>query len=281
MIDCVEIGNARLYHADARSVSIEPESVDLIFTDPPYGHNNNSNDLIGNIEKALSRLGRGQNPLRPIANDGKEADDLVRWFFSNSKAWLRSGGCCCCCCCGGGGPDPQFARWSLWMQDAGLFFKQMIVWDKGPLGLGWHYRRSYETVLVAQRDKMKCNWYDKSGCVENVIRPGMHGIRKMIPSKEEHPTEKPKELAALFIRLHSLPGDVVFDPFMGSGSTGVAAASLGRKFIGIEFDKRWFDLACRRVEQAVSHPIFESRKAPVMGLLRQTRFREVNRKLKS
>jgi hypothetical protein len=128
---------------------------------PQYGHNNNNNDLIHRIEKAIpSRrrkgdTGSGEYEPRPIANDGPEANELVQWFFGEANRLLAGGGCCCCCCCGGGGPDPQFARWSLWLDEA-LGFKQMVVWDKGPMGLGWHYRRSYETVLVGEKRGARC-----------------------------------------------------------------------------------------------------------------------------
>ena len=78
--------------------------------------------------------------------------------------------------CGGGGPDPQFARWALEL-DQHLDFKQMVVWDKGPMGMGWHYRRSYETVLVAQKPGAACRWFDKTNRIENIIRH----IPKIIP----------------------------------------------------------------------------------------------------
>jgi DNA modification methylase len=147
----------------------------------------------------------------------------------------------------------MFARWSIAM-DRHLDFKQMIVWDKGPMGMGWHYRRSYETVLVGQRRGAACKWYDTTDRVENVIRPGHYGIRKLIPSKDDHPTPKPPELAQHFIRLHTQPGDTVLDPFMGGGSTAVAAVREGRKFIGIELEQRWFDIACRRIEEVYAQP---------------------------
>lgn len=131
-----------------------------------------------------------------------------------------------------------------------LSFKQMVIWDKGKIGMGWHYRRSYETVLVASKGKGKARWYDESHRIENVIRPGDYGIRKIIPRADQHPTEKPSALAAHFIRLHTQPGDVVLDPFMGSGTTGLAAAELGRSFIGIEKDPRYFTLAKRRLKGA-------------------------------
>ena len=246
-----------LYFGDARKLlpKLDAASIDMVFTDPPYGHNNNDgDDLIRRRERALGekpKVGwRGrptvaatsQNPARPIANDGKEADDLVKWFFSESARLLKKPGCCCCCCCSGGGPDPQFARWSLWL-DKVMRFKQMVIFDKGPMGMGWHYRRSYETILVAEQPG-KSRWYGGNE-VENIIRPGAYGIRKIIPSASQHPTEKPVELARHFIRLHSEPGDIILDPFAGHGTTLAAAKMEGRRAIGIELSEE-FCLAAKK-----------------------------------
>ena len=250
----VQIGDCTLYNADCREVLPLLPAVDFVFTDPPYGHNNNNGDLIHNWEKALGRpLGCGSNP-RPIANDGaKETKELIEWFFAQLPKLLRPGSCCCCG--GGGGPDPQFARWSLEI-DKHLDFKQMVVWDKGPMGMGWHYRRSYETVLVAQRKGAACKWHTDSDSIENIIRPGYLGIRKIIPKASDHPTPKPPELARHFIRLHTKKRETVLDPFMGGGSTGVASVKEGRKFVGVELDPQWFELSCRRIEQAYAQPDF-------------------------
>jgi len=240
-----------LYLGDCLEVlpTLPTASVDLIATDPPFGHNNNNNgDLIHRWESALGRGPHGES--RAIANDGREANDLFRAVLPLWRDVLVPGGCCCCCCCGGGGPDPQFARWSLWMDEV-LQFKQMVVWDKGPMGMGWHYRRSYETVLVAQKPGAACKWYTERNDVENIIRPGKFGIRKLIPSAEQHPTQKPVQLAALFVRLHSQPGEVVLDSFMGSGSFGEAAIRQGRKFIGIECDPAWYAIAKKRISDAM------------------------------
>lgn len=221
-------------------------SIDMIFADPPYGHRNNDGDLISKREQALGRGAAG--PPRPIANDGAEANALARFLFGAAARLLARGGCCCCCCAGGG-PESQSDRWSLWMDDH-LAFKQMVIWDKGPMGMGWHYRRSYETVLVASKPGGPCKWHDESGRIENIIRPGAFGIRKIIPAADDHPTPKPWQLAAHFIRLHSLAGETILDPFMGSGTTGVACARMGRRFIGIEIEPKYFDMACRRIREA-------------------------------
>jgi site-specific DNA-methyltransferase (adenine-specific) len=239
-----------IYHGDCREILPTLEPVDMIFTDPPYGHNNNNGDLINNWENALGKnKEKAKIESRPIANDGPEANDLVKWFFGETKRLLAKGGCCCCCCCGGG-PDPQFARWSLWLNDV-LDFKQMVIWDKGPMGMGWHYRRSYETVLIAQKPGAPCKWYDETDKIENIIRPGYKGISKIIPSATDHPTPKPIELISHFVQLHSLTGETILDPFMGAGTTLRAAKDLGRKSVGIEIDEHWCEIAAKRMSQEV------------------------------
>ena len=80
----VELGSATLIRGDARAFlpTLKAGSVDMIFTDPPYGHNNNNGDLIANREQALGR-GKPGKP-RPIKNDGAEANDLVQWLFGEA-----------------------------------------------------------------------------------------------------------------------------------------------------------------------------------------------------
>ena len=136
-----------------------------------------------------------------------------------------------------------------------LGFKQMVVWDKGPIGMGWHYRRSYETVLVGQKPGAACHWFDDTNQVENIIRPGTLDIRKILPSSEDHPTPKHWRLASHFMALHTKPGDIVLDPFIGGGSTIEAAIRTGRKAIGIEIDPKHFDRALTRCEAAYREPV--------------------------
>ena len=249
-------GTNYVYQTDAERFLrwLPSNSVDMIFCDPPYGHNNNNGDLIQRREVALGLLpNAGSNP-RPIANDGIEANELFKSILPEFKRVLVPGGVCCCCCGGGGGPDPQFARWSLWLDEV-LEFKQMIVWDKGPMGMGWHYRRSYETVLVAQKGGAACKWYDESNRIENVIRPNV-GISKIIPQANDHPTTKPPELAEWFIRLHTRPGELVIDPFAGSGSTLVAAQRIGRRYLGCDLEEQWVALAKKNLSKPYTLPLF-------------------------
>jgi site-specific DNA-methyltransferase (adenine-specific) len=245
-----QIGEATLYLGDCLAVlpTLPKESIDIIWTDPPYGHKNNDGDLIHRREAALGKAVRdGEDEARPIANDG--ADDMRRvvdGMLSEAARLLRRD-CCCCCCCGGGGPRPTFAWLAERMDRDGLSFFHAVVWDKGGLGMGWRYRRNYEMVMIAHRRGGKLKWEtDRSDAITaNVVR-----LPKIIPSAQEHPTPKPVDLPRHFLSLHGRRGDVVLDPFMGAGPCGVAAAELGMRYIGIEIEPRYFDIACRRIEQA-------------------------------
>ena len=232
-----------IYHADCRDILPELEPVELICTDPPYGLNYNDGDLASQREKCfggdLANLG-----TRPIANDGEdEAMQLFEWLCSEAGQRLIKGGCCCCCC-GGGGPKPLFAKWTLIM-DKHIGFKQAVVWDKGGLGMGIHYRRNYEFMLIAQKGSPAHAWNGGNNT------PNVWRIPKIIPTKNQHPTEKPIKLMNKTISIHSNFGDTVIDPFMGHGTTLVAAKQLGRKAIGIEIEEKYCEIAVKRLAQEV------------------------------
>jgi site-specific DNA-methyltransferase (adenine-specific)/modification methylase len=69
-----------------------------------------------------------------------------------------------------------------------------------------------------------------------------------------HPTQKPLDVMCWCIEQLPKDAESILDPFMGSGTTGVAAVKMGRRFIGIEIDSRYFDIACRRIEEAAKQP---------------------------
>ena len=257
----VIIGDCELWHGDCREIlpGLPDESIDIIWTDPPYGHNNNNGDLIHAIERAVpSRMRRGINGEdvtntegRPIENDGM--DDMkavVDAMLLEASRVLRRDSCCCCCCCGGG-PSPTFAWLAQRMDQRGLSFFHAVIWDKMGLGMGWRYRRNYEMVMIAHRKGGKLKWETKrkDAITGNVVR-----IPKIIPTQFDHPTPKPVALVDHFLMLHGKPGDTVLDPFMGRAPAGVAAVSQGMKYVGIELDREHFDIACHRIEQAVAQP---------------------------
>jgi DNA modification methylase len=247
-----DYGDHVIIHGDCRTIlpKIPDKAIDLVLTDPPYGHRNNDGDLISRWESVFGG-NKERESDRPISNDDFESANLYfELLCVESARLLKNGSCCCCCCCCGGGPDPQFARWAL-MMDKHLAFKQMVVWDKGPMGMGHHYRRSYETVLVANKSGAACKWFDSSKKIENIIRPGDYGIRKIIPNADDHPTPKPIELFQHFIRLHSDVGEICLDPFAGHCTTAVAAKNMGRRSICIEISMDYCKIGEQRLSQEV------------------------------
>jgi site-specific DNA-methyltransferase (adenine-specific) len=99
-------------------------------------------------------------------------------------------------------------------------------------------------VMVAHRMGGKLAWADDDKAVSNIYR-------KSPPRNREHPNQKPVEMPSHFIQLHTTAGQVVLDPFAGSGTTLLAAKELGRQVIGIELDERYCEIAARRMGQEV------------------------------
>ena len=246
---------ATLYLGDCREIlpTLASESVDIVWTDPPYGHNNNNNDLIHRWEAALGLRATTQEEARPIANDSPDEMRVVLDAALVECARILRKDCCCCCCCGGGGPCPTFAWVAERMDTKGLAFFHAVVWDKGGLGMGWRYRRNYEFVMVSHRKNGRLKWeWDGSGVeTANVVRIG-----KILPQADDHPTPKPEALIRHFLSLHGKAGDLVLDPFAGCGPTLRAAKDMGMRSIGIEIDERFAEQAARRLSQSVLTDMF-------------------------
>jgi DNA modification methylase len=135
-----------------------------------------------------------------------------------------------------------FTDWRMWqntadaIEDAGFRLRSMIVWNKGYGGLGIKWRSQHELICWGARGNLEPGW--GRGNVITCDRSG----------NEYHPTEKPLALISELVSAANRP--MIIDPFMGSGTTGVACAQLGRKFIGTEIEPKYFDIACRRIEDA-------------------------------
>ena len=117
--------------------------------------------------------------------------------------------------------------------------RSLITWVKNNWSMGnleHEHARQTECILFYPGSE---HWFP-GGRPQDVIRSPR-------TNNEYHPTEKPVQLMRAIVGWTS---GAVFDPFMGSGTTGVACAKLGRKFIGIEIEPKYFDIACRRIEEA-------------------------------
>lgn len=145
-----------------------------------------------------------------------------------------------------GGSFLTFIDWRQWpnlvgaIESTNLRVNQMIVWDKYSYGLGHGFRSQHELICHASKGTPSIFSHDTG----NVLRARRD-------DNSDHPTPKPAELLEDLIKTVSASGDLILDPFMGSGTTLVAAKQLGRRAIGIEIERKYCDIAIERLRQEV------------------------------
>jgi site-specific DNA-methyltransferase (adenine-specific) len=127
------------------------------------------------------------------------------------------------------------------VESAGFRYQNLIVWDKTYMGLGNGFRARHELIMHMTAGSPE--YHDKG--TANVLQ-----CKRVKAAEREHQTQKPVDLIAQLCRVVCPAGGVVLDPFMGSGTTGVACEQLGRRFVGIERERKYFDIACERISRA-------------------------------
>jgi site-specific DNA-methyltransferase (adenine-specific) len=139
-------------------------------------------------------------------------------------------------------------EWAAAINASPMKYKRACAWvkpDSTPQLNGQGPAQGYECFVAAWAGTGQAKWNSggKRGVYTHLVNYGRQG---------EHPTEKPVPLMSELISDFTQIGDLICDPFCGSGSTGVAAVKAGRQFVGIEQDPKWFDLSCRRIAQALT-----------------------------
>lgn len=200
--------------------NIPDGSVDLILTDPPYGMNYRSN--------------RRYDKYNKMKNDA--CLDWLDGFIQECWRILK--------------PNSTIYLFCSWHKvdvfkkavENRFKIKNILIWEKNNTSMGdlkGSYAPKYEMVIFAHKGRRVLNGFRHPDLI-TAKRTG----------NKLHPTQKPVELLELFVNSSSGVGETVFDPFMGSGSTGVACVNTGRDFIGIELDPGYFEIAKKRIEEA-------------------------------
>lgn len=213
--------DVRLYHGDCADLDIE---CDLIVTDPPYGveFKSGRSDLWG-----------------PIHGDDDAAGTTERLRHA-LKSLRRS--------------RHIYIFGNLDLSSLPLCGQTELIWDKETIGLGdltAPWGPQHEKILFAVHEFSKANRDKGSGNLAARLRKGtiLRTTRPISGRVQNHPTEKPIEVLRQLIESSSVMGETVYDPFVGSGSTLVAASLEGRKAIGCEIDERYCETAAKRIEQ--------------------------------
>lgn len=234
---------------------IPDASIDLIVTDPPYKIiaggvtiEERKNEVSGIFQKRFVSDGsscsnkwlkKGANDIPCAVRKGKmfEHNEIrfADWLPSVFRI-LKEGSHCYIM-----SNARNLKELQVEAEKAGFKFVNLLAWKKNNMTPNKYYMQQMEFILLLRKGRARSiNNMGSSNCIE---------IPNIIGSKK-HPTEKPIELMNVFIANSSDEGQIIFDPFLGSGTTAVAAFGLKRHYIGFEIDDVYFDIACSRLDEA-------------------------------
>ena len=225
-----------LYHGDCYEIlknKIANDSIDLVVTDPPY-------DLsIGGGGGFMKKENKKHlDELKELKSTSFEPEPLLYALQPKFKNGVFNGYFFC--------NKSLVARYINWAVKNGYSYDILVMSKANPVPIfNSHHLSDLEYIVFIR----------SAGAFFNSKLESFDNYRKhysvVLGSKNIHPAKKPLELIKRFVRVSSQSGGVVCDPFMGSGTTGVACRELGREFVGCEQDKKYFELAVKAVGESV------------------------------
>ena len=200
--------------------------VDLVVTDPPYSRNTIT---------AHSRHG-----VRNLA-DLSIQEFFYRSMYAEISRVLKDSGVCFSFC------DDLFYPILFATSYEVMQGHSLVVWDKAHISFGRPLRKRHELIMYCSKG---CGgtFYESD---ERKHYPTVVNFKKVNVSEKEHDAEKPVELIRDLIKHFSISDATILDPFLGSGTTAVAAKQLGRKYIGIELSEKYCEIAENRLRQEI------------------------------
>ena len=209
-------------------LQLAPGSVDLLITDPPY-ESLEKHRAVGTTTR-LKHSKASSNDWFSIFPNRR----FPELFSAAFRALRRDAHFYLFC-----DQETMFVARPI-AESAGFKFWKPLVWDKRKIGMGYHFRARYEFILFFEKGKRGLN---DLGVADIIEVPRIH---------KGYPTEKPREVSEVLVKQSSAPGELVVDPFMGSGSVGVAALSQGRRFLGNDIADAAHALAGERLRAAAT-----------------------------
>lgn len=238
----------QLYQGDCLELmkDIPDGSVDMVLADPPYS----SGGLFAGDRKKSTREKYCSDDYNGAARfqdfsgdnmDQRSFTEFMRMVLNKCRQKSKPESICA-----------VFVDWRNIaamidaLQAAGWVYRGIVVWDKGnSRAIPNRFRNDCEYVTWGTNGPRKTEYINGT-----FIGAGCYHIPGVSTKKKNHQTEKPVELLKKLLAICP-SGGVILDPFMGSGSTGVACVNTGRTFIGMELDPGYFETAKRRIEEAV------------------------------
>jgi site-specific DNA-methyltransferase (adenine-specific) len=227
-----------LYLGDCREILPTLGKASHVISDPPY--EDELHRVFGSA-RSIRTDGKKRSRHDTLGFVGVNADrpEFAKLMVDASSGWLIVFSLA-----------EGIRAWRDDIQAAGAKWDQTLFWvkpDATPRFNGQGPARGAECAAVAWCGSGHRSWNagGKRGVYTHCVNVGRQG---------EHPTEKPLPLMAEIIADFTRPGDLICDPFAGSGTTGIACVKAGRRFVGIESDPKYFDLCLRRISEAASQP---------------------------
>ena len=225
-----------LYCDDYKNIlkQLPDNSVDLIVTDPPYkttkrGISKNTNTG-GLVRSELGKQGKifehNNVPIKEFV------PELYRVLKEGSHCYIMTN-------------HVNLQEMLNTCTKSGFHFIKCLIWDKGNKIMGQCYMSQFEYILFLRKGKHK----KINNCGTSDILSIPNKKTKDENGKNLHDTEKPVDLMKILVENSSNESDLVLDPFMGIGSTGLACLNTDRKFIGIELDEKYFNIAKERLSK--------------------------------
>lgn len=222
-----------LYHGDSQKMlaDFEDQSFDCIITDPPFSERTHAMARSSNIHAPAGgrALSGSKAAFAPLGDD--DVSDLFADLGRITRRWVISS---------------LDYRHAFRMEEAppkGLRLLRISVWVKTnpmPIFSGDRPGQGWEAFVSMHRDDVKPSWNGGGRSINHYGPKSQSG---------EHPTQKPLGMIADWVRLFTNPGDVILDPFAGSGTTLRAAKDEGRRAVGIEVEERYCEIIARRLAQ--------------------------------
>lgn len=216
-----------IYNDDCLNVmkEISDETIDLVVTDPPYpvisgGKPHKKGQPSGMLSKNDGKIFKHNNIDPQIW-----IPEIYRILKQNTQCYIMTN-------------TINMEKYLRICRECGFGLHNILCWHKNNATPSRWYMKNAEFTLFLRKGKAKR--------INNVGSKMVHEFNNIIGNKT-HPTEKPVELMKFYVENSSNKGDIVFDPFIGTGSTLVAAKELNRKWIGCEIDEEYFNIANKRL----------------------------------
>lgn len=247
--DVFALGGHRLMCGDAAGGEdlarlMSGELAAVLVTDPPYGvaYRDTGAGAWGPEKLAKKKAGTLKPRFEAIADDDLSGDQLTTFwtgFLRECLAHMARGATAYCCFASLRAPE-VFAAYAA----AGLEPRAELVWVKSRPGFNFaHYKHQHEPILYAAQKGQPAAWYGDRTQTSTLQVASESG------RDYQHPTQKPVELMGVPIRNSTRRGEIVLEPFSGSGSTLIAAEQLDRRCFAMDIDPRYVAVAIARWEQ--------------------------------